>query len=458
MPGSITGGRPPAILPLVDLSTHGPTPRLQNFSRTTLYFEANQGQTDPQVQYLARGPGYTVFLTATEAVLMANPVGQAADLPTADEAGQRSAPQPKAAVVRMQLIDSNPAAQARGADLLPGIVNYFLGNDASKWRTHIPTYARVQYQDIYPGVSLVYYGNPQQLEYDFVVGPGTDPSQIRLRFAGAQRVRIGAGGDLVVQAGDQVLLQGKPIAYQNVAGERREVAAGFVVHGQEVTFALGSYDRCQPLVVDPVLSYSTYLGGSGTDSGNAIAVDAAGNAYIVGFTTSPDFPTANPLQPFLTPPYSNAFVAKLTADGSALVYSTFLGGSGDSVLGQGDNGTGIAVDTAGNAYVAGITSSANFPTVNALQPRYGGGNGDAFVAKLTADGSALVYSTYLGGSGIERCNTIAVDGAGNAYVTGETGSPDFPTANALQPTLNSVLNNAFVAKLTADGSALVYST
>jgi hypothetical protein len=468
-------------------------------------FEPNRGQTDAQVQYLARGPGYTVFLTATEAVLTAQRARQGAGQPRTGEAGKRPAPQPQAAVVRMQLIDSNPAAQAHGVDPLPGIASYFLGNDPSTWRTHIPTYARVQYQDVYPGIGLVYYGNPQQLEYDFVVGPGADPSQIRLRFAGAESLLVDAEGELVVEAAERVLLLGKPVVYQNVAGDRREVAASFVVHGTEVSFSLGSYDRSRPLVIDPVLSYSTFLGGSGGQSGdygNGIAVDAAGNVYVTGYAWSPDFPTANALQPTLRAfNATNAFVAKLTADGSALVYSTYLGGSG------GENGTGIAVDAAGNAYVTGWTSSRNFPVVNPLQPSprgnflakltpdgsalaystffggdtkaiavdaagsayvtgstsstdfpstayFGPPGGGAFLTKLDPTGSSLVYSTIIGGCG---ANGIAVDGAGNAYITGSTSSPDFPTVNPLQPGLNGS-ENAFMAKLTADGLALVYST
>jgi hypothetical protein len=447
MPGSLAVGNPALDRRPVDLPARAATPRLQNFARTPLYFEPNQGQTDAQVQYLARGPGYTVFLTATEAVLMASPVAKADNLTRTDEPSQRPTSASQASVVRIQLIGGNPAAQAQGLDRLPGIANYFLGNDPSQWRTHIPTYARVEYQEVYPGIGLVYYGNPRHLEYDFVVGPGADPSQIRLRFAGAQSVRVGAGGELVAEAGEHVLLQGKPIVYQNVAGERREIAVGFVVQGQEVSFALGSYDRGHALVVDPVLSYSTYLGGSGSDDGRGIAVDAAGNAYVTGYVTSPDFPTVNALQPT-----AGGYVAKLSADGSALVYCTYLGGSSQDVGGK------IAVDTAGNAYVIGTTFSADFPTVNALQPYFGGGDGDAFVAKLTADGSALVYSTYLGGSGRERGNCITVDAAGNAYVTGATNSADFPTSNPLQPVLGNLFFNAFVAKLTADGSALVYST
>jgi hypothetical protein len=458
-----------------------PTPRLQKIGRIPLSFEANQGQTDPQVQYLARGPGYTVFLTSTEAVLALNRAGQVGDSApapfsfsskkgTADSTvsapGERGA-QGERAVLRMQFLGSNPAAQAQGADRLPGIANYFLGNDASKWRTGIPTYARVHYPEVYPGISLVYYGNQRQLEYDFQVSPGADPSQIRLRFSGADSLSLDERGDLVVQAQGQILLQHKPVVYQDVAGERHAVAGTFLLEGNDVGFALGGYDRSKAVIIDPVLTYSTYLGGSRGvegDFGSGIAVDAGGNAYITGYTTSSNFPTANPLQPALGSPNGNAFVAKISADGSALVYSTYLGGSsGNGIIDvnlYGDSGNGIAVDAAGNAYVSGYTSSADFPTRNAFQPTLAGSM-NAFVAKLSADGSALAYSTYLGGSvGTDVGFGIAADQSGRVYVTGETNSDDFPIHNAFQPIYGGSAGgpgDAFVTSLDPAGQP-VYST
>jgi hypothetical protein len=460
------------------------SPRLANFGRIPLSFEANHGQTDPQVQFLARGPGYTVFLTATEAVLALN-LGRPnadsrqrvalpgspspLDLSTSPLPGKREAASARA-VVRMQLLGSNTGAQAQGTDRLPGIGNYFLGNDPSKWRTGIPTYARVQYPEVYPGISLVYYGNQQQLEYDFQVSPGADPSQIRLWFSGAESLTLDERGDLVVQAQGQILLQHKPVVYQDVAGERHAVAGTFWLEGNQVGFALGGYDRSKALIIDPVLSYSTYLGGSGNsvpaDGGGGIAVDASGSAYVTGRTTSPDFPTANPLQPVLGNPAGNAFITKLTPDGSGLVYSTYLGGTGNAALPQyrgGETGNGIAVDAAGNAYVTGFTTSSDFPTVNAFQPTLGGsGATNAFVAKLTPDGSGLVYSTYLGGSGGNDVGfRIAVDQSGHVYVTGETNSDDFPTLNAFQPSYGGSgtagLGDAFVTSLDPAGQP-VYST
>jgi hypothetical protein len=347
-----------------------------------------------------------------------------------------------------------------GEDQLPGKVNYFLGNDRSQWHTNIATYAKVEYQQVYSGIDLDYYGSGQGLEYDFVVVPGADPRVIHMGFSGADQLSLNDQGDLVIRAGGQDIVQHKPLVYQDVNGARQEIASAFVPSADyspltthQVGFALGAYDASRPLVIDPVLSYSTYLGGSGDDYGNGIAVDpTTGDALVTGVTDSTDFPTANPLQP-TNHGFENVFVARLSADGSTLVYSTYLGGSGTDV------GYGIAVDPAtGEALVTGLTGSPDFPTANPLQPNYGGG-GDAFVARLSADGSTLVYSTYLGGSGSDVGFGIAVDpSTGDTLVTGWTSSTNFPTANPLQPNYGGGLADAFVARLSADGSRLVYST
>jgi hypothetical protein len=367
----------------------------------------------------------------------------------------------------MQLVGSNPNAPVLGKEPLPGQVNYFLGNDSSRWRTHIRTYAKVEYQQVYPGIDLDYYGSGQQLEYDFVVAPGANPGVIRLGFAGADSVAVNAQGDLVVHAAGQDITQHKPLVYQDVNGVRQAVGGRFVLLDSpsrsgapepsplappQVGFQLASYDTNRPVVIDPVLSYSTYLGGSGGDSGQGIVVDpATGDILLTGSTRSSDFPTANALQS-TNHGGSDAFVTRLTADGSSLVYSTYLGGS------ENDVAYGIALDPAtGDVSITGDTYSPDFPTANALQPTIHGFD-NAFVARLSADGSTLVYSTYLGGSEGDIGLAIAVDGStGDALVTGWTESTNFPTANALQPT-NHGIQNGFVARLSADGSALVYST
>ena len=420
---------------------------VEAYGKLPLSFEANQGQTDSRVNFLSRGSGYTLFLSPTEAVL-------ALRKPSAPEVGKvENNGDAEEAVLRMKLVGANPSPRVSGLEELPSRSNYFIGNDPKNWRTNVPHYAKVQYKDVYPGVDLVYYGNQRQLEYDLVVAPGTDPGAIQLAFEGEENLEIDAQGDLVLDsAGGQVRLH-KPLVYQQVEGVRREISGSYVLTGvRQVGFRVGAYDAGKPLVIDPVLSYSTYLGGIGV--GFAIAVDASGNAYVTGFTGSTDFPTASPIQPTFGGG-GDAFVMKLNAAGNDLVYSTYLGGSGT------DTGNGIAVDSSGNAYVTGRTDSTDFPTASPIQPAHGGGTPfrDAFVTKLNAAGSALVYSTYLGGSGREEGNEIGVDAAGNAYVTGFTFSTDFPTASPIQPALGSSFEvDAFVTKLNATGSALVYST
>jgi hypothetical protein len=410
-----------------------------------LSFEANQGQADPQVQFLSRGSGSTLYLTGTEAVLQfqgpAAP-GAAAEIP---------AP----AVLHMQILGGNAAAQGVGLEPLPGKVNYFIGNDPQAWRTDVPTYAKVEFANVYDGIDLVYYGTEQaQLEYDFVVAPGADPRAIRLGFAGAERLDIDAGGDLLVQAGGQQVRLHSPVIYQDGNGSREEVSGGYLLNGGgQVAFQVGAYDPSKPLVIDPLLVYSTYLGGNGDDGGFGIAVDSTGSVYVAGYTSSTNFPTRNPFQPASGGP-TDVFVSKLNAAGTALVYSTYLGGSGgETPYGH------IAVDSAGNVYVTGTTASTNFPTRNALQPAYGGGPEDTFVTKLNPTGSALVYSTYLGGSGDESGYGCAVDGSGDLYVSGYTSSSNFPTtAGAFQRTYGGGIRNAYVAKLNPAGSALLFST
>jgi hypothetical protein len=369
----------------------------------------------------------------------------------------------------MQVLGANMASRVVGAAELPGKVNYFIGNDPAKWRTNVATYAQVKYENVYPGVDLIYYGNQGRLEYDFVIAPGADPGLIALRFRGGSDVAVDQNGDLLLNSED-VRFQ-KPVVYQNNDGTRKPVESQYVMTAENtIRFTVGDYDRSKPLVIDPVLVYSTYLGGSGQDFGSGVAADASGNTYVTGQAFSFDFPTLNALQSTnagsaFDP--SNVFITKINASGSSLVYSTYLGGNGR------DAGSGIAIDPSGNVYVTGRANSFDFPTVNALQAvshACCGVNGTTgFVAKLNSAGSALIYSTYLGGFGEDSGNAIATDAAGNAYVTGMTGSPNQPcdacnfptTANALQPNLGGVSgasNNAFVTKINPNGSALIFST
>ena len=343
-----------------------------------------------------------------------------------------------------------------GAEQLPGTANYFIGNDPSKWHSNVPTYAKVKYAGVYPGVDLVYYGSQRQLEYDFVVAPGADPKSVRLHFAGAKRLKLDSNGDLQVTARNGEIAFHKPIVYQVVDGLRQSAAGRFTLLAKNaVGFAVDSYDHNRELVIDPVLEYSTYLGGSGGGEGQGIAVDAAGDAYLTGTTTSADFPvTSGAFQTMNNG--GDVFITKLNPEGTRLIYSTYLGGSGD-----GQEAGGIAVDAAGNAYVGGSTFSTDFPvTSGAFQTVNNAANGlsvNAFITKLNPAGTELIYSTYLGGSFFDYGYAIAVDAAGDAFLTGESASFDFPVTSGAFQTMNPG-GDAFVTKLNPEGTGLIYST
>jgi uncharacterized repeat protein (TIGR01451 family) len=431
------------------------------YGKLPLTFEANNGQTDSSVKFFSRGSGYSLFLTKNEAVIALRRASRSQKVaeklpgpPKADLANDKPA---AGATIRMELVGANAELRPIGDEELPGKANYFIGNDPSKWRTNVPTYAKVKYKGIYPGVDLVYYGNQGRLEYDFVVAPGADPSKIRLKFGGAKKLNLDERGNLLLRADGDVRLE-RPVVYQVVDGARRPVEGSYkLMAGNTVRFHVGEYDGTTALVIDPVLAFSTYLGGSAYANGQGITLDSAGNAYVTGDTGAVDFPTtAGAFQRNYngTSGSPNAFVSKLNPSGSALVYSTYLGGGGV------DHAVAISVDSAGNAYVTGNTTSTNFPTTaGAFQPAQGrAGFTTAFVTKLNPSGSALVYSTYLGGTFSDNGTGIAVDSAGNAYVTGYTGSTDFPVTAGAFKTVTNLSVSAFVTKLNPGGSALVYST
>jgi hypothetical protein len=430
------------------------------YGQLPLSFERNLGQTAAQVDYLAHTGNGTVFLTPTAAVFAIqkppavaptgdpnNDAGIAGAKPTAPSSSGGAA-------VYMQIFGANPAGRPVGQEELAGKVNYFIGNDPAKWHTNIPTFGRVEYPNIYPGISLAYYGGPSGLEYDFVLSPGADAHEITLDFRGADGVALDAQGDLVVHtaAGDQV--QHAPVVYQDVNGGRQPVSGRFALDSGLVRFDVGAYDHSRALVIDPlVLGYSTYLGGSGTDFGYGIAVDGKGAAYVVGQTLSTNFPTTpgafdTSYNGGQLGDAGDAFVAKLATDGHALVYSTYLGGS------QGDAGYGISVDASGNAYVTGI-ASFDFPaTVHFGSHHYG----SVFITKLTPTGSGLAYSALVSGA---EGYAVAVDAAGEALITGRAGV-DLPvTPGAFQTLFGgpaNQLNDAFALKLNASGTDLVYAT
>ncbi len=408
---------------------------LGDYGKLPLSFEPNARA------FLSRGNGYRLLLTSTGAAL--------------SFAG--------GATVRMTFVGADASALAAGLDSLPGKSNYLIGNDPKAWRTGIPTYARVRFSTVYPGIDVVYYGNQRELEYDLALAPGADPRKIQLHFDGADRLQLRGGDVLLDVAGRQLRIQA-PSIYQTSESGRAKVEGKFVRIGKnDVGFRVAAYDTSLPLVIDPVISYSTYLGGAGFDSGHGIAVDSQGNAYITGETNSLDFPTVPPYEDAFGGGY-NIFVMKLNPAGTALIYSTTIGGSGD------EYGNGIAVDASGNTYVTGVTNSKNFPIVGGFQTAGSmitNLNGttspfnQAFILKLNAAGTALVYSSYLGGSGNDYGRGIAVDAAGNAYVTGNVYSFNFPVKNPIQATkgdLSTGSSDVFVTKVNAAGNALVYST
>ena len=457
-----------------------------------LRFEENTGQVQGteagDVRYVSRGNAYTLFLTSKEAVLVLRQHGD-------DKQGGKKSP----VVLRMRLSGGNHVPALAGLDELPGKSNYFIGNDPSKWRTGVPNFGRVAETGVYPGIDLVYHGNQGQLEYDFDVAPQANPGRIRFALEGAQGLRIDSQGDLLVKVDGGELRFRRPVALQEVKGRKSPIRISYALHGKnEVTFSLASYDHRLPLVIDPILAYSTYLGGSNIDSANGIAVAPDGTAFIAGGTFSMDFPTVHALQPNDGGPYDfpqDAFVSKISADGSTLLYSTYLGGGNQDVA------NGIAVDAAGEAFVVGTTFSAHFPVTAGSVNTLCGGDGEcgatwnpqgyivsnAFIAKLNTAGSGLVYSTFLGNYEDVQGFAIAVDGGLNAYVTGtvspnieettplsppETPPPPFPTTTtAFEGTYNSQPEDAFgicttmcsgtsafITKIDAPGDGILYSS
>ncbi len=437
-----------------------PAPRIADYSRP-VSFEPNRGKANQQVDFLARGTGYSLFLSRGDAVMV---------LRRGDGTGH-------SATVRMRPAGGNALAPVDALSELPGKSNYFIGSDPEHWHTGIPTYAQVRYRDVYPGIDLLYYGNQRQLEYDFVVSPGADPRNVSVELEGSGELDFHSNGNLVMHTAAGDLTWHKPFAYQSIEGRRMPIQCAFVQRsGQRLGFALAEYDRSKPLIIDPTLQYTTVLTYSATlgegPLGNAIAVDDEGNAYVTGMAGY-DFPTTkDAFQSSQLNPISNtAFVLKFNSKGE-LIYSTYLGGSGfDSCAPnrcyKGDRGNGIAIDRHGNAYITGYTTSEDFPVKNAFQNtnKAEGGLTNGFVTKLDSSGSALIYSTYLGGHndqpGVsigDAGYAIAVDEQGNAYVTGTTVSTDFPTKHPFQDQLNQFGQAGFVTKLSPAGNALIYST
>jgi len=408
--------------------------------RLPISFEANRGQADPDIKYLAHGPAYTLCLTNDSASLyLAHPVTSAGRLSELN-------------VLRMKLAGANSGAKIVGTGELPGKSNYLVGNDPAKWVTNVPTYRAVRYIAIYPGIDLVYHADHRLFEYDFVVAPGANTHNIEIRMEGATNLKIDRTGNLVITVGDVEVIEPVPTAYQETPDGRRTVFARYVLLGSaRVGFSVAHYDPKYTLIIDPTLVYSTYVGGQYQRSST---VDALGNVYITGGAYNNMPTTANAFERYGVG--GNALVIKLTPDGSSLVYSTYVGGGAIA------QGMAIAVDASGNAYITGTADSASFPTTpGAYQSRFLGGvnNPDGFVTKLNASGSGLIYSTFLGGTSADHPSGLAVDAWGCAYIAGSTSSVDFPvTQGAFQKTFGGGASDIFISKLDANGRSLVYSS
>ncbi len=457
------------------MSTSAPLNVITGLASMPLAFTENQGQWPDSILYRANAGGATMWFTKDGAYYQftrhiprqsresGNPVGvgqypRGPDILARGRQMSTSAPfsdhEPdslETMMIKANFVGSNPNPHMVGEEMIEYKCNYFLGNDPAKWRTDVPNYSAVVYEEIYPGIDLKYYGNGKQMEYDFIVSPGADPSQIMVRYEGAKSLSVDAAGRLVVETEWGEVIEQRPVVYQVSGGDRVSLAGEYVLKGDKgFGFELpDGYDRDLPLVIDPTLVYSTYLGGSGDDYwGSGIAVDNSGYVYVTGATDSPDFPTTPDAYDTIYNGSNDAFVTKLSIAGNSLIYSTYLGGN------DYDRGSGIAVDDSGCAYVTGPTDSDDFPTFNPYQTDQD--TTDVFVTKLSSAGNSLIYSTYLGGSGYEWGSGIAVDNSGGAYITGGTYSTDFPTVNPYQTYQDGL--NAFVTKLSSAGSSLIYST
>jgi hypothetical protein len=470
--GSLSAGAERAAIPVAPKDN---SKWAEAYGRLPMSFEENQGQTAREVRFVAHGGRYELFLTSQEAVIALRPTTHLDFSPRHRSAYLRALRQQRRAAqtttaIRMRLEGANPAPQISGAERLPTRVNYFTGSDPKNWHTDVPAYARVKYAGIYPGVDLVFYGNQRMLEYDFVVAPGADPKAIQLKIAGARKMHINSRGDLVLSVPEGEVQLQKPLIYQLLNGEKREVAGNYLVtSGHRVTFSIADYDRSKPLILDPVLNYSTYLGGSGVENyilPVGIAVDGSGDTFVAGETTSVDFPAGTnagiTINPNPNPNSGASYVAELNPAGTQLLYSTYLVGT---TTNGGDGASGVAVDSTGKVYVAGVTFAAGFPTKNPIAAFSADTtNGTCFVTKLdpTVSGnSGLLFSTYLGGTGGEFADAIAVDSNDNAYVVGQTISSDFPVTNGVTfnaANVHNAFGSGFLSKIDIATSTLVYST
>ncbi len=422
-----------------------PTRRQPYLSALPLAFEKNVGQARPNIRFLARGQGYTVFLAESKLAILAQSAGPNAVM-SSDH------------ILQAQLERANPNARLTSRNRLPGWANYFIGNNPHLWHTRIPMYSTVLCRNIYPGIDLKYYGHTGRLEADFLLHPGSQINRIRLRLGG--RPRLDQHGDLVLSQRTGEFWLMRPRAYQISHGRKQWIpAAYYLARDGNVGLQVAAYNHRQMLVIDPTLVYATYLGGSGSDNGNGITVDTNGNVYIVGTTTSTDFPVTSGAYKTTYPGGgSDAFVTKLSADGSTLLYSTYLGGSTAQGFAGANTGSNIAIDSSGNAYISGQTGSIDFPvTSGVVDGSYSGGT-DRYVSKISSDGSSLIYSTYLGGGGTDIGEGLALDSQGDAFIAGRTSGGYPVTTGAFQAGFGGATWDGFITKLNPTATAYVYST
>jgi len=451
------------------------------YGKLPLSFIQNNGQVDRRIKFYEKGSGHATFFTK-EGVYISLIKGQSLEvrsqkLENISPAGARGSERREVEIIKLTLSDANKDPEIVPINKQEGQVNYFIGNDPKRWKTNIPTYQGVLYKEVYKGIDMKFYGDNRRLEYDIFVKPGADPKVVKFSYEGIEDIEMTETGDLKIALEEGHIIQKRPYIYQEIDGRRVEVGGNFIINDCEhfplkiqkiqdrmsrqeqchsFGFEIAKYDKGYPLIIDPILIYSTYLGGSnfdvGSDAGLDITVDTLGKVYITGMTYSPDFPLASPIQGTLGG-YSDVFVTKIDASGNSIIYSTYLGGSNE------DYGEAIAVDVFGNAYITGGTNSPDFPLASPIQGTLGGYS-DVFVTKIDASGNSIIYSTYLGGSSNDGGSGIGVDALGNAYITGLTSSSDFPIASPIQGTCAScdVYADVFVTKIDASGTSLLYST
>jgi len=437
----------------------------KTYGKLPLYFIENKGQVDRQVSFYEMGAGHATFFTEDGVILSLIKKEDKANKPSFNKdilaIKKEKFAKSTSEAVSLSFVGANKKAKIFADNKKTGHVNYFIGNDKSKWRSNIPTYGAVTYKDVYKNIDIKFYGNNKNIEHDVIVHPGGDFSLVKFTYEGVKGLKVTEKGNLEVTLNHGKIIGQKPVIYQELKGKRVAVEGAYrILKGEKGAFTYGflvaSYDHTKDLVIDPVLVWSTYLGGFDYDSGLGIAVDNTGAAYVTGDTLSTDFPLMNPIQGTYggegrVLPGGDAFVTKINPAGSALIYSTYLGGSDQ------DNGTNIAVDSAGSAYVTGYTSSTDFPLMSPIQATLGGAS-DVFITKISPAGTALVYSTYLGGFDYDFGSHNAVDSTGAVYITGQTTSMDFPLVAPIQATFGGGFADAFVTKINPAGSLLVYST